>query len=388
MRGGSSTTLARSEAGGGSGAGAASAGGGGCAAVSGARGSSPAPQPSASSASQSDRQRASSPHPAAVRARRRAAHEEAAERAQRVGVGRERDHVHAEAEQPALERVRLRPRGERVAFARAPRAGTQEQAAAGRLGVRERAACRRRAGSLRADRRSIPPRRRDGAPPPRATARARRPDASPASSVSSRRSESRNTMARRCTRSRSAVSTGVSAVVPAPAWPAPTSARSSRRLLRVAARGRHLAHEAAVEGPEPDAVAGRPGRGRQQRRRARGERGLAGPGRAEAHRRRHVHQQQQRLVALLAVVLHVRHAGAREGVPVDRAHVVAGHVGARLLELDAAAAEGAPVAADERAGDLAAAPHQRACVRRVRARWATGSKGEPTRSSGPARTMA
>jgi len=61
--------------------------------------------------------------------------------------------------------------------------------------------------------------------------------------------------------------------------------------------------------------------------------------RAELLRARHVHDQQQREVALLHELLHVRRAHARRHVPVDRAHLVAGGVLAHLRELHAAALE-------------------------------------------------
>ena len=85
---------------------------------------------------------------------------------------------------------------------------------------------------------------------------------------------------------------------------------------------------------------------------------LGASGRAEAHRRRHVEREQQRARALFAEALHPRRAGARGRIPVDRAHVVARHVGSRLLELDAAAAERAAPFADQQTRRLAPTAHR------------------------------
>ena len=61
--------------------------------------------------------------------------------------------------------------------------------------------------------------------------------------------------------------------------------------------------------------------------------------RAEVTRGAQVDDQHDRQFALLAELLHERTPGARGHVPVDRADLVAGHVLAHLLEVDAAALE-------------------------------------------------
>ena len=72
---------------------------------------------------------------------------------------------------------------------------------------------------------------------------------------------------------------------------------------------------------------------------------------AEEHRLPLVDEEERRAVALLAGDAHVRRAGAGGDLPVDGAHVVAGEVGAELLELEAAAAQAAGAAAGEGAAD-------------------------------------
>jgi hypothetical protein len=75
--------------------------------------------------------------------------------------------------------------------------------------------------------------------------------------------------------------------------------------------------------------------------------------RAEVLRVADVAQEHHRQLALLDVALDVGLAGARGDVPVDRAHVVAGHVRAHLVELHAAALEDRQVRAGHHVRDLA-----------------------------------
>ena len=72
---------------------------------------------------------------------------------------------------------------------------------------------------------------------------------------------------------------------------------------------------------------------------------------AEEHRLALVDEDERRAVAFLAGDADVRRAGAGGDLPVDGADVVAGQVGAELLELEAAAAQAAGAAAGEGAAD-------------------------------------
>jgi hypothetical protein len=111
-----------------------------------------------------------------------------------------------------------------------------------------------------------------------------------------------------------------------------------------------------------------------------GQRGGLGGGdrlhvepRAEEHRLPLVDQDQRRPVALLARHAHVRRAGAGGDLPVDGADVVAGQVGADLLELEAAAAQPRGAAAGQRASDRL--PRQE--VEAARLRLERGQPVEP-----------
>jgi hypothetical protein len=73
--------------------------------------------------------------------------------------------------------------------------------------------------------------------------------------------------------------------------------------------------------------------------------------RAEGARGAHVDQEHDCELALFAVLLDERCAHARGDLPVDVPHVVAGVVFTHLLELHAAALEGAFVLTGEHVGD-------------------------------------
>ena len=115
-------------------------------------------------------------------------------------------------------------------------------------------------------------------------------------------------------------------------------AHDAQRVVAAAARG-HVAFDAVGEDHAADAVVVGDSREGQHRRQLGGVVALAQVARAEILRARDVDQQQQREVALLDELLHVRRAHAGGDVPVDRAHLVAGRVLAHLGELHAAALE-------------------------------------------------
>jgi hypothetical protein len=81
---------------------------------------------------------------------------------------------------------------------------------------------------------------------------------------------------------------------------------------------------------------------------------LGAPARAEVLRRADVHHQEHGQLALLVVALDERDAHPGGHVPVDRADVVARHIGPDLVELHAAPAEDREVGAREDVRHLAA----------------------------------
>ena len=115
-------------------------------------------------------------------------------------------------------------------------------------------------------------------------------------------------------------------------------AHDAQGVVAAAARG-HVALDAVGEqhGADPVVVGDR--REGQHRRELRRVVALQEVLRAELLGAGHVHQEQQREVALLHELLHVGRAHARGDVPVDGAHLVAGGVLAHLGELHAAALE-------------------------------------------------
>ena len=74
--------------------------------------------------------------------------------------------------------------------------------------------------------------------------------------------------------------------------------------------------------------------------------------RAELHRSRQVHRDDDVQLALGVGVAHVRRVEARRDVPVDTPHVVAGPVRQMLVEIEARAAQRARVRADAEVADL------------------------------------
>ena len=73
--------------------------------------------------------------------------------------------------------------------------------------------------------------------------------------------------------------------------------------------------------------------------------------RSEGHRRRSVDRDDDRQIALFDELLHVRRAGARGHVPVDRADVIAGLIFANLGKLDSAALKCGVIVAGETGAD-------------------------------------
>src|SRR5262245_33268133 len=116
------------------------------------------------------------------------------------------------------------------------------------------------------------------------------------------------------------------------------------------APGRNARAHLLVESQERDPVADPRCGGGEERERADGSPELRARGRAEAHRRRDVEREEDRLVPLGAESLHVRLAGARRRVPVEGGDAVARSPGTRLLELEPSPPEGARVVPGEEAG--------------------------------------
>jgi hypothetical protein len=79
-----------------------------------------------------------------------------------------------------------------------------------------------------------------------------------------------------------------------------------------------------------------------------GELALGAAGRAEAGRRGHVHGEDGGEFALLAEAFHERAAEAVRHIPVNGAHIVAGHVFAEIFEIHAAPLEAAQIRAAHR----------------------------------------
>src|SRR5690606_15228324 len=98
-----------------------------------------------------------------------------------------------------------------------------------------------------------------------------------------------------------------------------------QRMLAALARW-NVEVGAAVKQEQADLVAIVDGGQREQRTELDGGLELAAPARAKILRGRYVDEQHHGELALLDEALDVRLAGARGDVPVDRAHVVAGHV--------------------------------------------------------------
>ncbi len=117
--------------------------------------------------------------------------------------------------------------------------------------------------------------------------------------------------------------------------------------------------------------------------------GLHGADRAEEHRLPLVDENERRAVALLLRDPHVRGAGAGGDLPVDRAHVVAGEVGAELDELEAPAPHpGWRSGRTGRCRPAGAASRSRARVPRARrdgarcaGRWPCSGDGDELRMS-------
>ena len=114
--------------------------------------------------------------------------------------------------------------------------------------------------------------------------------------------------------------------------------RDRERVVDALAR-RVKALEPVREKKRADAVVVLDGGEREERRQLGHELALREVLRAEALGRRKVEKQEHREVPLLGVFLHVRDARPSRHVPVDRPHVVAGHVLAHLGELHPAAPE-------------------------------------------------
>ncbi len=115
-------------------------------------------------------------------------------------------------------------------------------------------------------------------------------------------------------------------------------AHDAQRVVAAPAR-RHVALDAVGEDDAADAVVVRDGREREHRGQLGCVLALAQVPRAELLGARHVDDEQEREVALLDELLHVRRAHAGGDVPVDRADLVAGSVLAHLGELHPAALE-------------------------------------------------
>ena len=117
--------------------------------------------------------------------------------------------------------------------------------------------------------------------------------------------------------------------------------------------GRDHLRGLAAEGDEAEPVAAPAREVPERERDALGDVGLPPLGRAEGHRGRDVEREPRDEHALGEVDPHVRLARARRHVPLDPAHVVAGHVRPDLGELAAGAEEGGAVVAGEHALDPA-----------------------------------
>ena len=116
---------------------------------------------------------------------------------------------------------------------------------------------------------------------------------------------------------------------------------------------RHVMRDPVGEDDQADLVIVADRAEREDRREFGGNLALRPRHAAEQTRGAEIDQQHDRELALLDILFDERRAHARGNVPVDRTHVVAGHILANLGELDPAALEHAVILAGENAVDQA-----------------------------------
>ena len=114
---------------------------------------------------------------------------------------------------------------------------------------------------------------------------------------------------------------------------------------------RDVVFDVAVKKHQADFVVAADGGKREQRAQFGGGLALGALARAEVLRGGDVGHQHERELAFLDVAFDERRAGAGGDVPIDRAHVVARHIGADLVELDAGTAKYRHVLAGEYVGN-------------------------------------
>ena len=134
-------------------------------------------------------------------------------------------------------------------------------------------------------------------------------------------------------------------------WPAAQDLAHDPQRVRPTLARWDEALDAVGEHDEADQVVVADRGQREHARQLGRELALALIGRAEVARRRDVHREHQRQLALLAELLDERPARARGDIPVDRAYLISGDVLADLVEVDAAATERRVVATGERVVD-------------------------------------